>query len=89
MESILPTGEYSGTLEKVLSFLLSSFQGIIDITSMDRPILILDSAVGSQLEAKLDKKTDEHWYCSLVHDWYWLWINDCTNPEQFFLMELR
>merc|ERR1719250_476703 len=39
------------------------------------PIILIPGDGGSQIEARLNKTTTNHWWCSKVSDWYDLWLN--------------
>ena len=53
---------------------LSTFIGYIVALSMP-PVVIIPGDGSNQLEAKLDKKTAPHFYCSKKQDWFRLWLN--------------
>ena len=40
-----------------------------------KPVVIIPGTGGSQLEAKLDKPSVNHFYCSRTSDWYTLWLS--------------
>ena len=40
-----------------------------------KPVIIIPGTGGSQLEAKLNKPSVNHWYCSKTSDWYTLWLS--------------
>jgi len=39
------------------------------------PIILIPGDGGSQIEARLNKTSTNHWWCSKVSDWYDLWLN--------------
>ena len=39
------------------------------------PILLVPGDGGSQIEARLNKSSSGHWWCSKKSDWYDLWLN--------------
>merc|ERR1711871_524520 len=39
------------------------------------PVIIVPGTAGSQLEARLDKPSVRHFYCSRKSDWYTLWLS--------------
>ena len=47
------------------------------ITPLDcfKPVIIIPGTGGSQIEAKLDKPSVNHFYCSRTSDWYTLWLS--------------
>lgn len=40
-----------------------------------RPVVIVPGTGGSQLQAKLNKPSVKHFYCSKTSDWYTLWLS--------------
>ena len=40
-----------------------------------KPIIIIPGSGGSKLEAKLNKTSVNHWYCSMTSDWYTIWVS--------------
>ena len=40
-----------------------------------KPVIIAPGTGGSRLEAKLNKPSVNHWYCSATSDWYTLWLS--------------
>ena len=40
-----------------------------------KPVIIIPGTGGSQIEAKLDKPSVNHFYCSRTSDWYTLWLS--------------
>ena len=40
-----------------------------------KPVIIIPGSGGSKLEAKLNKTSVNHWYCSTTSDWYTLWVS--------------
>ena len=40
-----------------------------------KPVVIIPGLGGSQLEAKLDKPSVNHFYCSRTSDWYTIWFS--------------
>jgi lysophospholipase-3 len=51
------------------------------------PLVIIPGAVGSILEAKLDKPASASWLCSLKSDWYTLWISEIAMLAQTCFFE--
>ena len=39
------------------------------------PVVIIPGTGGSRLEARLNKPSVNHWYCSKQSDWYTLWLS--------------
>merc|ERR1740137_450741 len=39
------------------------------------PIILIPGDGGSQIEARLNKTSSNHWWCSKVSAWYDLWLN--------------
>ena len=40
-----------------------------------KPVIIIPGSGGSKLEAKLNKTSVNHWYCSMTSDWYTIWVS--------------
>ena len=54
---------------------LSIFAIISKSSDAFKPVVIIPGTGGSQLEAKLDKPSVNHFYCSRTSDWYTLWLS--------------
>ena len=39
------------------------------------PIILIPGDGGSQIEARLNKTSTNHWWCSKVSGWYDIWLN--------------
>ena len=39
------------------------------------PVILVPGNGGSQLEARLNRSSTAHWWCSKTSDWYDLWLN--------------
>ena len=39
------------------------------------PVVLVPGDGGSQIEARLNRTTTGHWWCSKTSDWYDLWLN--------------
>ena len=39
------------------------------------PVILVPGDGGSQIEARLNKSSTKHWWCSKSSDWYDLWLN--------------
>jgi len=50
--------------------------------SLLKPVIIIPGTGGTRLEAKLDKPSVSHWYCSKRSNWYTLWLSvvSLTSP---------
>ena len=57
--------------------LFSLFILIVALQKIDgfKPVIIVPGTGGSRLEAKLNKPSVNHWYCSATSDWYTLWLS--------------
>ena len=61
-----------------ISILAMAFLIVLSaITPLDcfKPVIIIPGTGGSQIEAKLDKPSVNHFYCSRTSDWYTLWLS--------------
>eukprot|EP01116_Phalansterium_solitarium_P024658 TRINITY_DN9092_c0_g1_i2.p1 TRINITY_DN9092_c0_g1~~TRINITY_DN9092_c0_g1_i2.p1 ORF type:complete len:441 (-),score=38.08 TRINITY_DN9092_c0_g1_i2:132-1454(-) len=43
------------------------------------PLVIIPSLIGSRLEAQLDGKVSQHWYCSKNSKPFWLWLPETAE----------
>ena len=48
---------------------------VLHFTLGFKPVIIIPGTGGSRLEAKLNKPSVNHWYCSKTSDWYTLWLS--------------
>ena len=61
---------------KIFVLLLFLFISIFGhLTHGFKPVIIIPGTGGSRLEARLNKPSVNHWYCSKTSDWYTLWLS--------------
>merc|ERR1711990_335939 len=68
-------GDFVTMMSRRFAVLLATLSATVAAASSLPPVVIIPGDGSNQIEAKLDKKTAPHFYCSKKEDWFRLWLN--------------